>query len=672
MSCAVISTLLSGAAVMSPLRAEVIIVEETVAYEEGQRLDWIVDYVKEDRDPEEAVVVDLHGPHELLPGTIEMPRGWSVEFSRDGITWDDDDSGEISHLRFLNDDLADDGTIVDVAIPQPVPQIATASGSGDGYIPILAGDRLYATWHHMPASSMVCIDTRTGAKCPGYPKALGMQSSYNTGQGFVHERRIYTKNRDATTHGVLCWSLAAERSCGYTPIATLGPVTGTAGGEGGWDQFSSPVRRGDRLYFAGHDHRVYCFDMDARAICAGYDLDGRASARDGESHVTTRRLNDVIRVGEKMIFSLATSWADGPVPLGAVVHCFDMDADAPCAGFGTSGKVTENSGTAYIFPRLNASGDVVGYCHGVRTEAVAPCYDLDGSSRSTIAAPVPFRQFRPYNVEEAIIGTRMFVGRYSDYGAYCYDWATAAPCTGAHFDANGRSGRSLAEHFYGFVTRGQCVVGLGHKGIFMSVDPETGAVPCREVTDTSYVASAASRYCANTRRLDGWRNVRLAGADPEDFSVLELTVSDGITTKTESLLDGRIGLRVMDTARTLRLDLVATVRPGASSWDTGDPRLELVYDGSHQFCFRTKTVPLPPEPVGPLVPQIIVTDTDGDTDSAFVISQEFADEGLTNEQLGLIPAVGWSAGWMVVLGGALVAAGIAVTGRRRRGFSSAR
>jgi len=362
-----------------------------------------------------------------------------------------------------------------------------------------------------------------------------------------------------------------------------------------------------------------------------------------------------------MIFSLATSWTDSPIPLRTVVHCFDLADHAPCAGFGTAGKVTENAGTAYIFPRLDASGDVIGYCHGVRFESTVPCYDPNGSSRTTIPAPMAFKQFRPYNVEEAILGTRMFTGRYSDLGAYCYDWATSKACTGTHFDANGRSGKTLAEHFYGFVSRGRCMIGLGHRGIFMSVDPETGAVPCREVTDTSYVASASSRYCANGRRLDGWQYVRLAGADPEDFSRLDLTVTDGVTTKTENLLDGRMGLRVMAVDRNLRLDLTATVRPGATSWDAGDPRLELAYEGSHQFCFKTKTLPLPPDPVGPLVPQIIVTDSDGDTDSSFVISEELEGQGLTNEELGLIPAVGLPtavflsvSAVLVVLGGALV------------------
>lgn len=662
LACATLAMAFPGQSV----QAETIITEEREAYTEGERLNWVVDYLKEGPTSEESVVVDLRGPHELLPDTIEMPPGWSVQFSRDGVNWDDDDSGDLTHMRFLNSAVSSEGTIVDLGVPPPIPSITTAAGDGDGYIPILAGDRIYATWHHLAAASMVCIDTRTGAKCPGYPKALGMQSSFNTGQGFVHQRRMYTKNRDATTHGVLCWNLVTESSCGYVPIATLGPVTGGAGGDGGWDQFSSPVRRDDRLYFAGHDHRVYCFDMTTGEVCADYGLAGKASARFGEAHVTTRRLNDVIRVGDKMIFSLATSWTDSPIPLGTVVHCFDIGVHAPCAEFGTAGTVTENAGTAYVFPRLDATGSVIGYCHGVRSESTVPCYDLNGASRTTIPAAMPFKQFRPYNIEEAFIGTRMFVGRYSDFGAYCYDWATSAPCTGAQFDANGRSGRTLAEHFYGFVTRGQCVIGLGHRGIFMSVDPGTGAVPCREVTDTSYVESAASRYCANTRRLDGWKSVGLVGADPADFSRLDLTVSDGLTTKTESLVAGRMGLRVMALDRELRLDLTATVRPGATSWDTGEPRLELVFEGSHQFCFKTKTVPLPPDPVGPLVPQIIVTDSDGDTDIAYVISEEFEAQGLTEEELGLVPAVGWPVAFVAWVGVTLVMVGAGLVALRRR------
>lgn len=659
------SSLLASVLSMEAAVAEVVITEEKEAFAEGERLRWVVDYIKEGDDGSESVVVDLHGPHELIPDTVETPDGWTAEFSRDGVTWDEDASGEITHVRFVSASVAREGVVVDVAVPQPIPTISTAAGDGDGYIPLLAGDRVYATWHHMAAASIVCIDTRSGAKCPGYPKPLGMQTSFNSGQGFVNSGRLYMKNRSGATHGVLCWNLASESSCGYVPIADLGPVTGAAGGDGGWDQFSSPVRRGDRLYFAGHDHRVYCFDMDAGQICSGYDQSGKPSARFGDAHATTRRLNDVIRVGDRMIFSLATSWTDAPIPLGAVVHCFDLSTDAPCAGFGTAGVVTENSGTAYIFRRLDASGEVIGYCHGVRSESTAPCYDLNGSSRTTIPAPVPFRQFRPYNVEEAFIGTRMFVGRYSDFGAYCYDWATSAPCTGTHFDSNGRSSRTLAEHFYGFVSRGECMLGLGHKGIFMSVDPRTGATPCREVTDTARVASASSRYCANDARLDGWQHVRLAGADPDDFSKLDLTVSDGTTTKTESLLSGRMGLRVMDKSKPLTMELEATVRPGAQSWDRGEPRFEFLYSGSHQFCFKTLTKPPPPVPVGPVVPQIIVTDTDGDIDSSHVISEELEGQGLTSEDLGLIPAVGRRLTAMLLAGVLAVLAGSAVLSRRR-------
>lgn len=602
--------LVSPSAALAP--GEVDVRSVNADYERGESIEWTVDVVeqKAGADPSDEVIVNLRGPHDLVPGSISVPRGWSISFSDNGEDYVDDPPADVTHVKFVRtsktsfpDDVAavamPDDILVRNLIPRPVPAISTARSGGDGYIPMLAGDRIYAVWHHLPAGGtpephMVCIDTLTGKTCPNYPKVLGWQTSYNQGQGIHIDNRLYFKNRDATTHGVLCWNTATERSCGYTPVAKLGPVTGTAGGDGGWDQFSSPVLHAGRLYFAGHNFRVYCFDPKTDAACADYGLDGKATARFGEPHATTRRINDILYHDGRMIFSLATSWADTPVPLGTKDVCFDLTTSAPCADWGTNGVVTETAGTAYLFARYDGTGKVIGFCHGVRSgagevplEATTPCYDLNGRNRTTIRSTQPFGQFRPYNVEEATIGTRTFFGRYSTLGAYCYDWATEAPCAGQYFDSNGRSTQSLAEHFYGFVRRGECMIGLGHKGVFMSVDPLTGGTPCRKLVDSNFVASAASRYCGDTKYLTGWRLALASDVGARDFDRLEVTVTDGVTSVSGDMLTGVLALAGLDPNRDLTVNVNGSVKSNVDPWGKGTPALNFLYGGSSQFCFRT-------------------------------------------------------------------------------------
>lgn len=689
---------------------------KNVDYETGESIDWIVDWTENapaSTTPED-VVVSLGGPHELVAGSVDVPRGWSVTYSDDGRDYSDDAPSKVTHLKFVRSatttfpaavaSVARSGDIlVRNLVPRPLPAITTARSGGDGYIPMLAGDRIYAVWHHLragatPEPNIVCIDTLTGKSCPNYPKVLGWQTSYNQGQGIFINNRIYIKNRDATTHGVLCWSTITEQSCGYTPVAALGPVTGTAGGDGGWDQFSSPVLHDGRLYFAGHNFRVYCFDPATSAACVGYGTAGRATARFGEVHATTRRINDVMYHEGRMIFSLATSWSDSPIPLGTKDTCFDLVAGAPCADWGVNGVVTENSGTAYMFPRLDAAGTVVGFCHGVRSgagevplEATIPCHDLNGKNRTTIPAVQPFGQFRPYNVEEATVGTRTFFGRYSTFGAYCYDWSTGAPCTGQYFDANGRSTQSLDEHFYGFVRRGECMVGLGHKGVLMSVDPVTGASPCRKLVDSNFVTSASSRYCADTKYLTGWRLGLASDVPAADFDRLDVTVTDGTTTVTGDIRATSLALEGLAADKNLTVNVNGTVKTTADPWATGTPALNFLYSGSSQFCFRTvaekasvpirieaktdvdtdvEVVPVDPTPEGTGgTDETAADDDEGDAGGADGEQSETPAGDSAAVGSGRLSAVGADtsvlAGWSLAL--MVAGAAVVVLGRRSRG-----
>lgn len=664
-----------------------------VDYEVGQRVDWTVDW--RDFQPGDAdrddVIVNLNGPHDFVIDSIEMPRGWSVMYSEDGVNFETSPTTKVSHLKFAYHAtgrfpaavaaVALPGDIlVQTPIPQPIPPITTARNGGDGYIPILAGDRIYGVWHHMAAGAnpephMVCIDTLTGKACPNYPKPLDWQTSYNQGQGIFIDGKIYIKNRDATTHGVYCWDTATEDSCGYRPVAILGPVTGTAGGNGGWDQFSSPVLHRGRLFFAGHDFRVYCFNPESETACADYGPRGKPTARFGERHETTRRINDVVYHDGKMIFSLATSWGDVPVPLGAKDSCFDLDAGAPCQDWGLNGVVTETTGTAYTFTRYDAAGNPIGYCHGVQSgaaevplQSTVPCYDFAGRNRTTIPSAQAFGQFRPYNVEEGTLGTRTMFGRYSTVGAYCYNWATSAPCAGTYYDVNGRSTQSLAEHFYGFVPRGDCMVGLGHRGIFMSIDPLTGGSPCRQVSESKVLASAESRYCRDTKHLDGWRLAIVSDISSTDVSRLEATISDGTNVANPNLRAGSASLTALDATKSLRVDVQATVNALANPWSKGEPMLNLLYSGSSQFCFQT-VAKATTAPIG------VEVESNGLTDKEeVVVDPTPLDIGEPNESSTFVgkptndarlPATGSSPVLPVAIASAACAGGVAMVVRRR-------
>lgn len=586
--------------------ASIVVRSSRVQFDIGDRIDWTIDWTKLAAGTSaEQVVVDLDGQHEFIEGSVEAPHGWTVEFSEDGETYSDSSRGFIRFLRFSNDEVSSGGTRVSVPIARPIPPIVTAANGGDGYIPMLAGDRVFAIWHHLPATgspaaSVVCIDTVTGKGCPGYPKLLGMQTSFNQGGGVYVNRKLFFKNRDATTHGVMCWDTVTDNSCGYVPIATLGPVTGGGGGNGGFDQFSSPVVYDGRMYFAAQNHRVYCFDPETSAICDDYTLAGKAMARGGETHVTTVRPNDIISHDGRLYFSLANSWPSWAPALGTKIECFDLETNAPCVGFGNAGVVSENQGTTYMFTRYDALGAPIGFCMGAQLNAKLrpaqgsiPCYDFDGSNRTLITSTVAFAQRQLFAIEEATIGTRTFFGHHDLNGGYCYDWSTSAPCAGANFNADGVATKTTAEEFYGFVKRGRCAIGLGHKGIFMSVDPLTGASPCLQIDDSSFVAAAETRYCRDTKYLDGWSGVRTTDVNAPDFSKLDIVVSDGTTRESGDLLAGPVDLSTMNSTDPLAVRVTASLLPSADPWKSATPAVEFFLKGSNQFCFQTVAKPMP-------------------------------------------------------------------------------
>ena len=163
----------------------------------------------------------LTGPHTLDPASVTTAPGWTATPSGAGLTLT---PGSTALL----------GEATTNALPPPLPPISQGTG-GDGHVPILVGNRIYAFFHHTYPTSISCIDRETGAVCPGYPHLLTISASDIIGPGAVVGSRIYVNASanqygppfaDRAPYGLYCWDTSTNATCGLI-ITDRVPTTGS-------------------------------------------------------------------------------------------------------------------------------------------------------------------------------------------------------------------------------------------------------------------------------------------------------------------------------------------------------------------------------------------------------------------------------------------------------------
>ena len=256
-----------------------------------------------------------------MPGSAQTPPGWTVEFSTDGgssyVT--QEPASGVTDLRFGASLVPPKAEGQVTSLLQPLLPVSQGTG-GDGWIPIVAGNRIYAIFHHMGPNVPVlsCIDRTTNQVCPGYPKIIGPYYTSNTpGGGVFFNNRIYFRVQSPTQFGLMCWDSTTNASCGFTPLANLPGNTPTQ-----HDRGTGPRAIGQRIFMVTDDHRVHCFDVATQALCPGYPVNSQliqANVAPFQTGASSGFMD--MEVDGTRIYASIGGYAGGIN--GAYLHCFD-------------------------------------------------------------------------------------------------------------------------------------------------------------------------------------------------------------------------------------------------------------------------------------------------------------------------------------------------------------
>jgi hypothetical protein len=655
---AVLSAVLSTAiAPVAPAAAtgrtetvDAVAVTPTVAM--GGNATWRLGYTSDADAPVAAgrVVATLQSNQTLTAGSVAVPPDWTIEYSSNGGTsFGATATASTDAIRVGTAPMPSKATGRIADLPWPVTTLSTAATSGDGFAPIVVGNRVYMLHHHLNGNNIGCVDLATRVMCSGYPKAAGVYLGQMPGVPVVVGSNLWFRVNDSKL-GLLCFNPVTGTSCGRHDFVERPHYI--------WynkvDRGSQPVLHNGKIYLVADDHRIYCYDPEAGAGCTGYPkntvLAGVAptipSVAPSGSWAGQARdvgLIDVALNGNLLFASLATDWVGDFSKSGQAVatdrkgylHCFNLTTGAACSGWTSPITVTPTGEDFWAFPlffRKDASGARTGICLGSRLSRTCAGWSKGGIS--TVATPEGMWGVNKDHGSSYIVGglleaegaTRTYHHRvWTKNEIYCWDWVTDAACSGNGF-TNGLKGSFApgANGAYGYMAYGACAWGASDNKVLMAFDTATGTLGCSRQS-SSLSVRPSDFYCDGASRTVTWdraviRNANL-GLDVE-FRSLRATVR---RTDTNAIVAGPVELvgtggsvdlsSVPGSAPELRVELDAET-VGTVAWDDGAaPQIELLFDGDPvQACWTTSVAVNCA--MNPRAVQIVATTGTGATDTA--------------------------------------------------------
>ena len=205
-------------------------------------------------NPVQSTVVALSGPQVLDPASIKAPGGTTVTYSLDGTSFTPNSAG----ARFVkfSGALAVGGNGVATPLSGPATSIKT-SGGGDGYYPILDGDRVLNVWHHSGGGGKIdCHVIATGAECLGFPFQDQVNgANVGTGQsvsGVIDPANPahlwYAGQRNDSGHTTEIGFNCADITEGQTPVSCGWVAAGTTASAAYDSRLSSGGLANGKLY----------------------------------------------------------------------------------------------------------------------------------------------------------------------------------------------------------------------------------------------------------------------------------------------------------------------------------------------------------------------------------------------------------------------------------------
>ncbi|MDI1463703.1 hypothetical protein QEZ54_22220 [Catellatospora sp. KI3] len=577
----------------------------------GDLLNWTVSYADGGTGGPVTVTDPISSGHGYVNGSLRVPPDWTRQWSTDGTTFGNTEpaAGTVA-VRATIPALNPGGTSLTRILLPPVRVITSPTG-GDGFTPVLyrsdsGAVEAWNTYHHLGAASpkVVCTDLLTAQPCAGgpWPRPLnttpGPLGSGNTGDiasgmapqfVFDPERAgtLYYPAITAASIGVGCLDLDARANCGFFPLIGYGAAP-EAYSVGGF------VEHGGNLYGVASTGAVLCLTMATQAPCAGQPYAAILPDRPNGNFFGSLTL-----VGDKLF---ASSSQSGPAP---TLGCFDPATATACDGWAAYRTFGNTSMYTYgVFTSYTTSGQPDGACIPmVSSPYQVFCAATDGSALAAPnlgALPAGALTFRPETITAPDGHLRSYLplwGGGLPGSTGCYDWTTAAVCTGMPFPNNHPAVNNGVTRDYGYdydeVT--QCLIGLGDAGMLFSEDPITGASPCFHA-GASITLATPDFYCdGGTDHVKNYQNARLddialANVDLANSSAT-ISTPDGTVIDTVGFAaDGTVDLSGISTTTYPKIVVDAALRlNNVDDFGNGnEPHLIAGFIGDPpQVCFQT-------------------------------------------------------------------------------------
>jgi hypothetical protein len=595
----------------------------------NDKVRWLESFQNNGLTVAEGTITQTWDPskQELQSGSVEVPSGWTPSYTVDGTTWVAGEPADPTTVRGVRADapfvpaLGKPGVVAPIQPPSVSSVSTSITGAGDSYHAIFEGDRIFALAHHLDPLSLACFNKISGAPC-GTLRPSRALNSPGYGDAWVDQRtgRAYLpaiEHVGLADHVVVsCLDLRNGTDCGIVDVDPNGAMA-----RADYPFMSQPwAYNGEFMFLYARttgELMVACAEVSRMRPCGGqpyasdvgFSVDlNYASARHLEAYWAANGETPYLNNGRVMYSATPAGTLDQRLA------CFDARRHQGCSAMATGGWADGND----LVPRLDATGDLIGFCDRAHGTDPVTCFDLNARPIASSAAleawmPSGNLSWPGHTGGSGVYATVADSRTLLPYDApspnvvLCFDWATDATC--ANFPmalSSGMKTYSLREDPYA----PNCIWAVGDDGFLESFEAVTGTNGCHATA-----LSVAPSYCDNARgHTRGWDMIKF-----NDFAGGHNGLAVTLRDQTGQIVPGWLAKRFSASTTSIDLSAVpmAAVSPAlmveieyvglnAAAFAGGTPTAEVTWRGDPmQLCTTTIPTSNCPTLFVPLLPGVV-------------------------------------------------------------------
>lgn len=504
-------------------------------------IDWVVYYANNTNSVQNGITISDGPINSIIPGSLQQPAGWtgSLNPTNTVATW----TGNAPPINGYMSTNVNTTTSISSTF-----NFGSASGDGFRAIPYRhtsSGNklRIYIINHHEWPGNVIfkCVDTTTGATCPGFPKALpkgdstGKTSGSGNFEGYYYYidngKLYYPVTASDKEFGLGCYNLETDSECGFYK---LGTQPGTS-----FNMYvMGPIRVGSELYMVGGDKKLYCLNATnpSNPCFGGNYFTGYTFPSSSFTSNSVTGPSIWGRAAGNKIYFITDDSPGFQNNKNVRAFCFDTTAKAGCAGW-TVSQVSTSSLTIFAGPPFiyyNIGMVPKHIC--LRKTNTQLCFDLTTGLQSS--PPVIFSSITfTYGIGyEITLGTRTYFADIQPAititeKVLCWDWATASPCNPTW---EYKSWQPDPDNYSVNVDDTGCIWVVGHNASQVwyfdptkPPDKDRKAQKCHQASKEGKHQHIFQpwQYCSGPKPFI-WTGVEIANASLSDFTKLLIKVKD--------------------------------------------------------------------------------------------------------------------------------------------------